>query len=161
MYKKILVPLDGSELAECVLPHVETIVKGCQVPDVIFIRVVEPIHLPTSATDLSTVYTEADAKAAEEKTDAFNKAEAEKYIEGMVSRFHYGNANNQGVVVMGKPAETIAEYAEKNAVDLVVVATHGRSGVSRWVWGSTTDKVLRSACVPLLMVRAPGCVPGM
>ena len=43
----------------------------------------------------------------------------------------------------------------------LVIATHGRSGVSRWVWGSVADRILRSACVPVLMVRAPGCVPGI
>jgi len=46
-------------------------------------------------------------------------------------------------------------------VDLIVIATHGRSGVSRWVWGSVADRILRSACVPVLMVRAPGCFPGI
>jgi nucleotide-binding universal stress UspA family protein len=161
MYKKILVPLDGSELAECVLPHVESVVKGCQVPDVIFLRVVEPAYIPTGATDLTTVYTEADAKKTREKTDAINKASAEDYLNGVAARYRYGDARNLSVVLMGKPAETIAGYAEKNGIDLIVVATHGRSGVSRWVWGSTADKVLRSACVPVLMVRAPGCVPGI
>jgi nucleotide-binding universal stress UspA family protein len=161
MYKKILVPLDGSELAECVLPHVETVVKGCHVPDVIFMRVVEPAHFPSSATDMGTVYTEADAKEGEQKTDALGKAEAEEYVNGLTARFTYGDARNQGLVLMGKPAETIAEYVEKNDIDLVIIATHGRSGVSRWVWGSTADRILRSACVPMLMVRAPGCVPGI
>ena len=55
----------------------------------------------------------------------------------------------------------IAEYATKNEIDLIVIATHGRSGVSRWVWGSVADRILRSACVPVMMVRAPGCVPGV
>ena len=161
MYKKILVPLDGSELAECVLPHVETIVKGCQVPEVIFIRVVEPSPMPSSATDLGTVYSRADAEETRIKTDALNKAEAENYLKGIASRHRYGNARNQGLVVMGKAAETVADYAEKNGVDLIVIATHGRSGISRWVWGATADKILRSACVPILMIRAPGCVPGI
>ena len=49
----------------------------------------------------------------------------------------------------------------KNEVDLIAISTHGRSGISRWVWGSVADRVLRSACVPVLMVRAPGCVPGV
>jgi nucleotide-binding universal stress UspA family protein len=61
-------------------------------------------------------------------------------------------------VVMGKAAESIAEYAEKRGVDLIAIATHGRSGVSHWVYGSAADKVMRSACVPVMMVRAPGCV---
>jgi nucleotide-binding universal stress UspA family protein len=63
--------------------------------------------------------------------------------------------------MVGKVAESIADYATKNGVDLIIIATHGRSGVSRWVWGSVADRVLRSACVPVLMVRAPGCVPGI
>ena len=161
MYKKILVPLDGSELAECVLPHVETIVKGCQVPNVIFIRVVEPAIMPSQATDLGTVYTRADAEKTQKKINAENKADAENYLNGITARYSYGNARNQSVVIMGKPAESVADYAEKNGIDLIIIATHGRSGVSRWVWGATADRILRSACVPMLMVRAPGCVPGI
>jgi nucleotide-binding universal stress UspA family protein len=160
MYKKILVPLDGSELAECVFPHVQTVVKGCQVPEVIFIRVVETALMPSSTTDLGTVYTRADAEKTQKMVNTQNKADAEAYLEGIIGRHSYG-ASNKSVVVMGKPAETVAEYAEKNDIDLIVIATHGRSGVSRWVWGATADKILRSACVPMLMVRAPGCVPGI
>jgi len=161
MYKKILVPLDGSELAECVLPHVETIVKGCQVPEVIFIRVVEPSPMPSTATDLGTVYTKADAEETRLKMDSLNMADAQGYLDGITSQHKFGAARNRDVVLVGKAAETVAEYAEKNGVDLIVIATHGRSGVSRWVWGATADKILRSACVPMLMVRAPGCVPGI
>ncbi len=51
MYQKILVPLDGSELAECVLPHVESIAKGCGVQNVVFLRVVEPFHMPSGGDD--------------------------------------------------------------------------------------------------------------
>jgi len=47
MYQKIMVPLDGSDLAECVLPHVETVAIGCAVKNVIFVRAVEPLHLPS------------------------------------------------------------------------------------------------------------------
>ncbi|MFC1972232.1 universal stress protein [Chloroflexota bacterium] len=61
----------------------------------------------------------------------------------------------------GLVADSIAEYAQNNDIDLIVVATHGRSGISRWVMGSVADRVLRSACVPVLMVRVPGCVPGI
>ena len=162
MYKKILVPLDGSELAECVFPHVESIVKGCQVPEVVFIRVVEPVSLPQGTiTDGGTIYTEADATKARESSDAMNKADAENYLSDIAGRFQYGNARNQTVVLTGKAAETIAEYAEKNEVDLIIIATHGRSGISRWVWGGSADKILRSVCVPVFMIRAPGCIPGM
>ncbi len=57
--------------------------------------------------------------------------------------------------------EEIAKAASDLETDLIIMATHGRSGVSRWVWGSVADRILRAACVPVLMVRAPGCVPVM
>lgn len=162
MYKKIMVPLDGSELAECVLPHVKSIVKGCNIPDVLFVRVVEPASLPAGAvTDFGAVYTDNDAAKDRINIDNYNKDEAKKYLEGLLSRQQYDNANERSIVLFGKAAESLAEYAEKNDVDLIVIATHGRSGISRWMWGSTADKILRSACVPVMMVRAPGCVPGI
>jgi nucleotide-binding universal stress UspA family protein len=162
MYKKILVPLDGSELAECVLPHVEAIAKGCEVANVVFVRVVEPAHLPV-ATDFAGggSFSEADAAKSRKAQDDHNKAEAKKYLDDIIKRSKYDGAALKAEVIMGKPADSIADYAEKNGVDLIVIATHGRSGVSRWVHGSVADKVLRSASVPVLMVRAPGCIPGM
>jgi nucleotide-binding universal stress UspA family protein len=153
MYKKILVPLDGSELAECVLPHVESIARGCGAQNVVFLRVVEPFHMPSrysgfSAEDITRI-------------DSDNKASAENYLGQVVSRTKYDGVTIQSEVMTGKAAESIAEYATKNSIDLIAIATHGRSGVSRWAWGSVADRVLRSACVPILMVRAPGCVPGI
>ena len=73
----------------------------------------------------------------------------------------YNGVNTQMEVLSGNPADSIADYATKNEIDLIIIATHGRSGISRWVWGSVADRILRSSCVPVLMVRAPGCVPGI
>jgi nucleotide-binding universal stress UspA family protein len=162
MYKKIMVPLDGSELAECVAPHVESIVKGCHVPEVFFVRAVEPVHLPVGTlTNGGSIFSEKDAERARKATDEYNVADARKYLNEFASRNKYDNASVQTALLTGKAAETLADYAEKNGFDLIIMSTHGRSGISRWVWGSTADKVLRSACVPVLMVRAPGCVPGI
>jgi nucleotide-binding universal stress UspA family protein len=155
MYKKILVPLDGSELAECVLPHVESIAKGCNTQTVVFLRVVEPFYMPTS--DEFTIYF---SEKTIERINSENRAAAEKYLSQLVNSAKYDGVTVKSEVLTGKAADTIAEYATKNAVDLIIIATHGRSGISRWVWGSVADRVLRSACVPVLMVRAPGCVPG-
>jgi nucleotide-binding universal stress UspA family protein len=162
MYKKILVPLDGSELAECVLPHVESIAKGCGVANVVFVRVFEPAHLPV-ATEFAGggSFSEEDAAKSRKKQDEHNKAAAKKYLGDVVKRSKYDGAALKAEVIMGKPADSIAEYAEKHGVDLIIIATHGRSGISRWVYGSVADKVLRSACVPVLMVRVPGCIPGI
>jgi nucleotide-binding universal stress UspA family protein len=155
MYKKILVPLDGSELAECVLPHVESIARGCGAQGVVFIRVVEPFHLPSGY--LGPGFEPDDIQ----RIDADNKASAEKYLAELSGRTKYDGVTVQSVVMMGRAADSIAEYAAKNAVDLIAIATHGRSGISRWALGSVADRVLRSACVPVLMIRAPGCVPGI
>jgi nucleotide-binding universal stress UspA family protein len=158
MYKKILVPLDGSELAECVFPHVESIAQGCGVETVTFIRVAEPIHMPISGSDDGYTFNAEDWQRMESES----RAAAENYLNQLMNRVKYDGVNFQSKVLTGgRAAEMIAEYASRNEVDLIVIATHGRSGISRWVWGSVADRVLRSACVPVLMVRAPGCVPGI
>ncbi len=157
MYKKILVPVDGSELAECVLPHVEAVVKCSGVESVTFVRVAEPVRLMLDGTEGYAF--NADAW---KKMEAEARAEAERYLNQLTSRVKYDGVSVQSKLLAGGlPADMIADYASENKTDLIIIATHGRSGVSRWVWGSIADRVLRSACVPVLMVRAPGCAPGI
>jgi nucleotide-binding universal stress UspA family protein len=155
MYKKVMVPLDGSELAECVLPHVETIAGGCGTESVTFLRVVEPFVM-------SSGYFGAEFSAEEIiRINDGNMASAEKYLDQLVERTKYGAVKIESKVLQGQAAEAIASYAKDNAMDLITVATHGRSGISRWVWGSVADRVMRSSCVPVLMIRAPGCELGI
>jgi nucleotide-binding universal stress UspA family protein len=87
--------------------------------------------------------------------------EEEDYLKKLTAKVKYSGVQVDWKVVKGNEAESIADYAKKNEVDLIIIATHGRSGVSRWVWGSVADRVLRSSCVPVLMIRAPGCIPGI
>jgi nucleotide-binding universal stress UspA family protein len=155
MYNKILIPLDGSELAECVLPHVENIVKGGGAKSVALVRVVEPFRMLSGGD--SVVFSENDIKNINSET----RAVAESYLKEVVSRLELAGADILTNVMEGKPAEAIADYSTKNEVDLIVIATHGHSGISRWVMGSVADRLVRSSCVPVLMVRAPGCAPGM
>jgi nucleotide-binding universal stress UspA family protein len=154
MYKKILVPLDGSKLAECVLPHVQTLVQGCQVRDVVFMRVVEPIKPVVSADGMLS-------PQEAERITASMASDAEVYLRTLVQGLKYEGAGVKWQMKMGHVAQTIVDSATEHGVDLIVIATHGRSGVSRWVWGSVADRILRASCVPVLMVRAPGCVPGV
>lgn len=162
MYKRVMVPLDGSKLAECVLPHVESVVKGCNSPEVVFVRVVEPALEPYGpTTDGASIISEKDAEAIRSKRDSQQKTEAEEYLDSLTGRLKYENAVVRSVIISGKPADSLADYARENDVDLIIMSTHGRSGISRWVWGSTADRVLRSSCVPVMMIRAPGCVPGI
>lgn len=154
MYQKIMVPLDGSKLAECVLPHVEAIAKGCGVSNVIFVRVVEPVLKPTGD----------DYFPLEEDRKLFKfdrKAAAKDYLKRVVSRLKYDGVKIQAEVIVGKAAESLIDYAEKNGVDLIAIATHGRSGVSRWVWGSVADRILHSTCAPVLVVQPAECKPAI
>ncbi len=158
MYNKIMVPLDGSELAECVMPHVEAITSGCKIASVVFVRVVNPIQLPASVPARGEFgFSEKERLQLEEH----RKQTAGAYLKKIVQNTRLEGARLSYEVLEGKVAETLAHWAEKNGVDLIVIASHGRSGVGRWVMGSVADRVLRSACVPVLMIRAPGCLPGI
>ncbi len=158
MYSKIMVPLDGSELAECVLPHVEAITTGCKITEVVFVRVVNPVQLPASVPARGEFgFSEKERQELEEH----RKQTAAGYLKKMVESTRLEGSELGYEVLEGKTADTLAHWAEKNGVDLIVIASHGRSGVSRWVMGSVADRVLRSACVPVLMIRAPGCVTGI
>jgi len=135
MYKKILVPLDGSDLAECVLPHVESIAKGCGVESVVFIRVLDTYISSAAQTYIS--------ESLRQKIEEENEKATREYLDEVVGRVHLEGVEIQKQLITGKAAESIVEYADKNGVDLIIIATHGRSGVSRWVWGSVADRVLR------------------
>jgi len=152
-----MVPLDGSKLAECVLSHLEAVVRGSEpTPDVLLVRAVEPIAIPYGR-EVAEITSMEQLKAFE----THNKIEAEKYLKEIVAQLAKVGVNAKAYVIYGKAAEVLGDFASKNDVDLVIIATHGRSGISRWVWGSVADRLLRSVCVPVLMVRAPGCVPGI
>jgi nucleotide-binding universal stress UspA family protein len=158
MYKKIMVPLDGSELAECVLPHVEAITAGCKITSVVFVRVMSPIQLTASIpSDGIFGFSEEKLEQMEEQ----RKQTAVAYLKKIVESTRLEGAVLSYEVLKGPVANTLAHWAESNGVDLIAIASHGRSGVSRWVMGSVADRILRSACVPVLIIRAPGCVPGI
>lgn len=146
MYKKILVPVDGSELAECALGHVRAIAKGCNVPEVILLRVVEPLR---------NVYELGEDwyKSAEEKI----QADAKDYLSKEVAALKKDGITASAVVMSEQPAEAILNYAKRNQVDLIIMSTHGRSGVSRWVIGSVADRVVRHSVAPVLSVSPAGC----
>ena len=153
MYEKIMVPLDGSELAECVLPHVEGLIKGCHVSNVVFVRVVEPITAP-----VGNVYVGREESREREST---RKSAVKDYLNQIVDRLKHEGTELHSEVLVGRVADSLADYTEKNDIDLILIATHGRSGVTRWVRGSIADKILRSSNAPVLMVRAPGTKGGI
>ncbi len=154
MYQHIMVPLDGSDLAECVLPHVEALAIGCNVSRVTVVRMVAPLHLYGGV--------ESGLPPEErQRVEADSMGVARAYLDRMVTRLADMGVSAQPEVLFGNIIDSLVDYADKNEVDLIIIATHGRSGVSRWVWGSVADRTLRAAPVPVLMVRAPGSTAGI
>lgn len=144
MYKKILAPLDGSELSECSLEHVKAVATACQASEVVLLRVIEPLP---QTEDIGGVTSEPWYRDAQAKI----QTEIEKYITKMADKLKKEGIAAKGVVVSGRAADEILDYATKNQMDLIIMSTHGVSGVSRWVVGSVADKIIRHSPVPVLV----------
>ncbi|ABY35895.1 MAG TPA: universal stress protein [Chloroflexus aurantiacus] len=145
MYRHILVPLDGSELAEQVLPHVHALAANEGTTKITLLRAVPPIF--TTSVDYSGMLattTEAITQMEQEALD---------YLKHIAKQFQSEGYEVHTEISALPPAEAIIEYAENHNVDLIVIATHGRSGLSRWVFGSVTQKVVQVAPTPVLVIR--------
>lgn len=140
MFKRIVVPLDGSELAEAILPKVEDLAR-LHGSEVILLRVALAHTLPGADP------IEAQVRVVEE---------AERYIGYITERLESRGLAAKGVVRYGEVATEILDHVQEVTADLVAMSTHGRSGVTRWLLGSVAEKVLRGSPVPVLLVRAPG-----
>lgn len=149
MYEKMLVPLDGSELAEVVLPHVKAIASASAAKKVILLRIVEPLPAGTPPAVDYEVVQKAGLKAAQQ------------YLAKIQARLAKDGLDVETRVLTGRPAETITDFVQREQVDFVALATHGRSGVSRWVYGSVADKLVRSLSVPVLIIRPKGFESGI
>ena len=157
MIKKILVPLDGSKLAECAVPYVEEIAAKMGVDEVALVSVTERIQgfMPMEdASQPSGVYLRPEAVGKMER-------QAEKYLDRIAKGLEAKGIKVVKEVLLGNPAEEITIYAKNKGCDLIIMASHGRGGPSRWAHGSVADRVFRAACTPVMMVRAPGCVAGV
>jgi len=157
MYQKILVPLDGSKLAECVLPHVEEIATRCGVNEVVLISVTEPVQGYRVFEDYSQ---ETEGRLVPEAVGK-QQRQAQNYLNRVAKGLDAKGVKAQTEVLLGNPAEEISLYAEHRGCNLIIIASHGRSGLNRWTHGSVADKVFRAVRVPLLMVQATVSVPGI
>lgn len=152
MYQKILVPLDGSKLGEAALPGIEELVSKLSPAskvEVILLQVVSSLthFIVAGEAGVQVPYTEQEMREIKKKSlDYLNKAG-----EGLKSK----GATVKTEVSTGDPADEINKYANEINADLVAMSTHGRSGLSRWAFGSVADKVLRGGTKPVLMVRTP------
>jgi len=157
MYKKIMVPLDGSELAECVLPHVKAFVDAFSINEVLLVRVIEPVKPDLRVYD--NIFDEEFIQQAQKIWRDVEKQErtsAKAYLDQVSDRIKQKSTTVLSEVLVGDVAKSLADYTENKDIDLIIMATHGHSGVKRWIMGSVADKLLRSSSLPVFMVRAAG-----
>jgi nucleotide-binding universal stress UspA family protein len=163
MFGKILVPLDGSEMAEAVLPYVEDMAK-CYSAEVILLQVVPtpqdrwtttmfppPLAAPGSSEDVTAaphpVYREQEMESL--------RGEVERTLSGVRKRLSQAGVSARVVVLFGRPADRIVEYATKEDVGLIAISTYGRTGLGRWAFGSVAKRIMRATTIPVLLIRPP------
>ena len=140
--RRVLVPLDGSELAEQALVHARAAV-GTQ-GEILLYQAVAP------ATPIVEPMTRDSAWAEMWEN---TQADALRYLEEVATPLRAAGYRVRTAAEHGVPAERIARYARQEQVDLIVVSSHGRSGAARWLLGSVADDLLRHAPAPLLLLR--------
>jgi nucleotide-binding universal stress UspA family protein len=144
MYERMLVPLDGSEVAETILPFAEQ-VAGPLDAEVVLLRVIEPP---------SPIELVASAGVVAPDTFALREMDAKAYLSEVERRLSKkGLRVRTRVALGGTPAEEILAAAKATGADLVAMATHGRSGVGRALLGSVAESVLRASRLPVLLIR--------
>ncbi len=149
----LLVPLDGSELAETVLPHVEALTqqRGEDV-EVVLVRVCEPPTMPSYyAPELSGVPLNWGQYVQQET--ALCKQTAKEYLVGVEKKLGDKNISVRSEILTGKASDAIIDYATKNPLSLIVMTTHGRTGLRRLVYGSVAESVLLGVSNPIVLVR--------
>ena len=143
--EQLIVPLDGSRLAEAALPYTEYLAQGLTAK-VLLVRVVKQIgaESPYSMAMLSA----SDASDLQEQVER----EAAEYIEGIAGGLERKGIEVEHRLLTGAPAQNIADLSQKASRSLVVMTTHGRSGLMRWVLGSVTDALIRTSGDAVLVI---------
>ena len=140
---KILVTLDGSPAAEAVLPYVLLLAARLRIP-IELISIIDLTELARSAAAYESLFLD---QLAEDET-----RRRREYLEKIAPSFANGQIDCR--ILKGNPASSIVEYAAQNPAAIIAMATHGRSGLNRWLLGSVAEKVLRSTSNPLLLIRS-------
>lgn len=142
MYKKILVPLDGSELAEAVLPHAKALAKA-ENAEIVILRVP---NIPTAE------YFALDPVVASSIRENIRE-EALTYVNEKVDALKKDHIKATGLTKEGSVPDTILEVAEETQADMIAMSTHGRTGVKRWLMGSVADKIVHHTHIPVMLIH--------
>jgi nucleotide-binding universal stress UspA family protein len=146
MFERILVPLDGSFLAECALPHVIAVAQAFD-SQVTLLRVLEQPH------------GSALAQAIDPLEWQLIKAEAEAYLNGAANRLQDSGLEIHQALQDGQAAELIIDYVHRHEIDLIVLSSHGQSGLTGWNISSVVQKIILRAYTSTLIVRAYQSAP--
>lgn len=151
--KTILVVLDGSETAESVLPHAEALAQQSgESIDIVLIRVCEPPPMPSYySMELSGVPLNWGQYVQQELDQC--KQVSKAYLDNVEKRFKDKNISVCSEILLGRASTEIVNYATKNQQSIIMMTTHGRSGLGRLVYGSVAESVLLGASNPIFLVR--------
>ncbi len=141
MFDSILVPLDGSQLAECVLPHAAAFARSFDA-EITLLRILEKNQTGVSAQLFDLLNWQ------------IQKTKATLYLEEIKGRFKESNIRVRAVILEGLVAEGITEYAQNQGMKLIILSSHGRHGLTQWGISSITQKIILSAPTSVLIVRA-------
>lgn len=142
-------PLDGSAISECVLPHAEKIAGGCGTALITLLRICEP---PVILADYPPVLGHGWEDHVKQET-AHLQQQCRSYLEKTQKRLEKTGIQVIAETRLGKPAEQILRFAEENQIDIIIMASHGHAGITRWAYGSTAGKVIQASSVPVLLVK--------
>ncbi len=142
--RRLLVGLDGSPLAETILGAVAGLASRLHA-EVTLLHVTPVPERPAVP----------DPEAALDRMLAEETRRAQRYLEDVARRLAQNGLAVRTVVAAGEPAAEIVRHAEREQIDMIALATHGRTGVRRWLHGSVAEAVLLTAAVPLLLLRPP------
>lgn len=156
MFKRLLVPLDGSRFGSRALTYASEIAHHFGA-EVVLIQVVKPATPVATTTGMtpgiaSPSTAELAAQAALEE-DKRNSARAKRYLSGKIRGLKSRDIKASYQVIVGDPAQSIMKFSQKEHMDLVVMTTHGKSGLKRAIMGSVADVVIRESGKPVLVVR--------
>ncbi len=151
MFKRILVPLDGSRLSGRALPYATELAR-CFGGEVVLLRVVPSSTMsPMGAYTLPEVIENAEKEASKENSR--NLAVSRRYLQRNLKRILSQGIKGSQYAILGTPAQSIMDFSHKTGTDIIVMTTHGKSGVKRTLLGSVSDEVVRESRLPVLTVR--------
>jgi len=150
MLERILICLDGSELAEQILPYATQEALAFKAELVLLQVVPEPVTFSPGIPGAGPVpvQTETMIEVAKQASSG-----AKDYLEELAAPLREQGINVETVAIIGRAGQMIVDYATRNSIDLITIATHGRSGLGRAVFGSVADHVLRRSGLPILLIR--------